>query len=112
MSNNTPLAYLKIAFTGTFHKRRSDVERDAVLAGAQVHDRVKRDTSWLVVAKRPGRKKQEAAQRFGVRVVSEDVFLAELSGDKGADAPEVVEPKPTPCLDWVDGIDGERCVKF
>lgn len=110
MTDTMPLAHLKIAFTGTFRKVRSEVEREAMLAGAQVHDRVKSDTDWLVVAKRPGRKKKEAAARFGVRVISENDFGAELTD--GTVNIEPTEAKAVPCLDWVDQLANGRCVEF
>jgi BRCT domain type II-containing protein len=120
MSQNTALSFRKIAFTGTFQRPRADIEREATLAGAQVHNAVKATTDWLVVAKRPGKVKQKKAKQFGVLVMSEKEYYAYL-GDANAraggnddidDANALGRENEIGRQDWMDEIHGRPGVGF
>lgn len=94
-----PLAGMKVLFTGSLSMPRSQAQRMAESAGAEIAGSVSRKLNLLVVGDEPG-SKLEKARTLGVRVVDEAGFLALLraendvsAGDSGNAAQDSEEGK-------------------
>lgn len=88
-----PLTGMKVLFTGSLSMPRSQAQRMAEEAGAEIAASVSKKLSLLVVGDEPG-SKLEKARTLGIRVVDEAAFLALLNkgdgtpvGEDAADAP-------------------------
>nr|B8DJT6.1 RecName: Full=DNA ligase; AltName: Full=Polydeoxyribonucleotide synthase [NAD(+)] [Nitratidesulfovibrio vulgaris str. 'Miyazaki F'] len=82
-----PLAGLRVLFTGSLTTlTRSDAERRAVAAGANILGSVSKKLDLLVVGDKPG-SKLDKATKLGIRVLREQEFLDLLEG-RGGDVPE------------------------
>jgi len=82
---NGPLAGLGVLFTGSLSTlTRSDAERRAVAAGANILGSVSKKLDLLVVGDKPG-SKLDKATKLGIRVLREQEFLDLLAG-KGGEA--------------------------
>lgn len=80
-----PLAGLGVLFTGSLSTlTRSDAERRAVAAGANILGSVSKKLDLLVVGDKPGSKLDKAV-KLGIRVLREQEFLDLLDG-RGGDA--------------------------
>ena len=80
-----PLTGLGVLFTGSLTTlTRSDAERRAVAAGANILGSVSKKLDLLVVGDKPG-SKLDKATKLGIRVLREQEFLDLLEG-KGGDA--------------------------
>jgi DNA ligase (NAD+) len=76
---SSPIAGLTLVFTGTMaHGKREDMAKEAKRLGAKVATSVTGNTNLLITGSDVGATKINAAQAKGVRVVSEDEYLAIL----------------------------------
>jgi DNA ligase (NAD+) len=75
-----PLARASFCVTGVLSQPREKVHERITLGGGQVHDKVKKDTQYLVVGEKVGKSKLETAKKYGVRVISEAELEAMLGG--------------------------------
>lgn len=66
-----PLKGHSFCVTGVLSRRREDVHADIRAAGGSVHDKVKKDTSYLVIGEKVGKAKIDAARKRGTQVISE-----------------------------------------
>ena len=74
-----PLLGKSFCVTGTLSKPRDAIHAAIRGAGGEVHDRVKKGTSYLVAGEKVGKSKLDAAKKTGAQVISED-DLAKLLG--------------------------------
>ena len=57
--------------TGVLTKKREDVHADIRAAGGEVHDSVKKTTTYLVAGDKTGKSKLDQAKKFGTKVLTE-----------------------------------------
>ena len=75
----TPISGLTIVFTGSMvHGKRDDMEKQAKSLGAKVSSSVSSKTDYLVCGNNVGDAKTKSAEKNGVKVLSEDQYLALL----------------------------------
>ncbi|MBF6647807.1 helix-hairpin-helix domain-containing protein [Methylobacter sp. BlB1] len=78
---SSPVAGKTIVFTGTMqHGKRDDMKKEAKRLGAKVADSVTGKTDYLVTGSEVGASKVNAAMQKGVRVISEEEYLALVRG--------------------------------
>jgi DNA ligase (NAD+) len=82
-----PLSGLSFCVTGVLTRRREDVHADIRKAGGEVHDKVKKGTSYLVAGDKVGKAKLDGAKKFGAQVIDEAGLEALLRGEKPGVAP-------------------------
>jgi DNA ligase (NAD+) len=70
--------------TGVLSKKREDVHQDIRNAGGEVHDKVKKGTTYLVAGEKVGKAKLDAARKFGALVVDEPGLNALIRGESAA----------------------------
>ncbi|MGZ5011360.1 MAG: BRCT domain-containing protein, partial [Methylobacter sp.] len=88
--NISPISGKTIVFTGTMvHGKRDDMSKTAKRLGAKVASSVTGKTDFLVTGTDIGMAKIAAATEKGVRVISEEEYLALLS------RPEQDHPSPS-----------------
>jgi DNA ligase (NAD+) len=66
-----PLSGSSFCVTGVLSRRREDIHADIRGAGGEVHDKVKKGTTYLVVGEKVGKAKLDAARKLGTKVVTE-----------------------------------------
>lgn len=76
-----PLRGMKVCVTGVLSQRREDVHASIRAAGGEVHDKVKKGTTFLVTGEKVGAAKIEAAKKFGARVIDEAALTRLLHGE-------------------------------
>jgi DNA ligase (NAD+) len=76
-----PLAGASFCVTGVLSKKREDVHASIRAAGGEVHDKVKKGTSYLVAGEKVGKSKLDSAKKFGARVIDEPTLDAMLRGE-------------------------------
>jgi DNA ligase (NAD+) len=74
------LAGASFCVTGVLKQPREKVHAQITLAGGQVHDKVKKDTQYLVIGEKVGKSKLETAKKYGTRVISEAELEAMIRG--------------------------------
>jgi DNA ligase (NAD+) len=74
-----PLKGQTFCVTGVLTKKREDVHADIRAAGGEVHDSVKKTTTYLVAGDKTGKSKLDQAKKFGTKVITE-AGLYELIG--------------------------------
>jgi DNA ligase (NAD+) len=74
-----PLKGMSVCVTGVLSKRREDVQADIRAAGGEVHDSVKKTTTYLVAGDKTGKAKLDQARKNGTKIISEQE-LYELVG--------------------------------
>ena len=74
-----PLKGKSVCVTGVLSKKREDVHADIRAAGGEVHDGVKKNTSYLVAGEKTGKSKLDQAKKFGTKVVTEAELYALLA---------------------------------
>ncbi len=67
--------------TGVLSKKREDVHADIRAAGGEVHDSVKKNTTYLVAGDKTGKSKLDQAKKYGTRVVDEAGLEALMRGE-------------------------------
>ena len=75
-----PLRGMSVCLTGLLSKKRDDVQSDVRAAGGDVHDTVKKNTTYLVAGDKTGKSKLEQAKKYGVKVISEKDLYALIAG--------------------------------
>jgi DNA ligase (NAD+) len=75
-----PLAGSSFCVTGVLTRKREDVHTMIRSAGGQVHDKIKKGTTFLVAGDKVGKSKTDDAKKFGVQVISEQRLYAMLAG--------------------------------
>ena len=66
-----PLAGTSFCVTGVLARKREDVHADLRAAGAEIHDSVKKTTTYLVAGEKTGKSKLDQAKKFGTTVLTE-----------------------------------------
>jgi DNA ligase (NAD+) len=78
-----PLKGASFCVTGVLSKKREDVHADIRAAGGEVHDAVKKNTTYLVAGDKTGKSKLDQAKKLGTKVLNEG-GLYELIAGAGA----------------------------
>jgi len=66
-----PLSGRSFCVTGVLSRKREDVHDAIRAAGGEVHDKVKKGTTYLVIGEKVGKAKTDSAKKFGARVIDE-----------------------------------------
>jgi DNA ligase (NAD+) len=66
-----PLVGERFCVTGVLSKKREDVHADIRAAGGEVHDSVKKNTTFLVAGEKTGKSKLDQAKKYGTKVITE-----------------------------------------
>ena len=74
-----PLKGASVCVTGVLSKKREDVHADIRAAGGEIHDSVKKNTTYLVAGEKTGKSKLDQAKKFGTKVVTEAELYALLA---------------------------------
>jgi len=83
-----PLVGMSFCVTGVLSKKREDVHQEIRDAGGEVHDKVKKGTTYLLAGEKVGKAKLDGARKFGAQVIDEAGLAALLRGEKPAVAAE------------------------
>ncbi len=75
-----PLKGMTFCVTGVLSRKREDVHSDIRAGGGEVHDSVKKTTTYLVAGDKTGKSKLDQAKKYGTKVVSEEQLYAMLEG--------------------------------
>jgi DNA ligase (NAD+) len=75
-----PLENMRLCVTGVLSKRREDVHADIRAAGGEVHDGVKKNTTYLVAGDKTGKSKLDQAKKYGTQVITEADLYAMIGG--------------------------------
>ncbi len=76
-----PLVGQTFCVTGVLSKKREDVHQDIRNAGGEVHDKVKKGTTFLVAGEKVGKAKLDAARKFGAQVIDEAGLARLIRGE-------------------------------
>ncbi|HEY6081476.1 MAG TPA: NAD-dependent DNA ligase LigA [Polyangiaceae bacterium] len=76
-----PLLGQSFCVTGVLSKKREDVHREIRDAGGEVHDKVRKGTTYLLAGEKVGKAKLDGARKFGARVISEAELAALIRGE-------------------------------
>jgi DNA ligase (NAD+) len=79
-----PLVGTSFCATGVLSRKREDIHAALRAAGAEVHDGVKKNTTYLVAGDKTGKGKLDQAKKYGTRVISEAEMDALIAGAGGA----------------------------
>jgi DNA ligase (NAD+) len=80
VNRSGPLAGKSFCVTGVLSRRREDVHADIRAAGGEVHDSVKKGTTYLVAGEKVGKSKLDLAKKHGVQVIDESALAELLQG--------------------------------
>jgi DNA ligase (NAD+) len=75
-----PLKGMSFCVTGVLSRKREEVHADIRAAGGEVHDSVKKTTTYLVAGDKTGKSKLDQAKKYGTKVVTEEQLDALLKG--------------------------------
>jgi DNA ligase (NAD+) len=86
-----PLSGSSFCVTGVLTRKREDVHAAIRSAGGDVHDKVKKGTTYLVIGEKVGKAKTDSAKKFGARVIDEPTLERLIQGEtlpanEGADS--------------------------
>jgi DNA ligase (NAD+) len=76
-----PLSGMTFCVTGVLSRKREDVHAAIRAAGGEVHDKVKKGTTFLVAGEKVGKSKTDAAKKVGARVIDEPTLDKMLAGE-------------------------------
>jgi DNA ligase (NAD+) len=76
-----PLLGSSFCVTGVLSKKREDVHQEIREAGGEVHDKVRKGTTYLLAGEKVGKAKLDGARKFGARVISEADLATLLRGE-------------------------------
>lgn len=79
-ASDGPLSGRSFCVTGVLSRKREAVQDDIRSAGGEVHDSVKKGTSYLVAGEKVGQSKLTAAKKHGTEVITEAQLLEMLGG--------------------------------
>jgi DNA ligase (NAD+) len=85
-----PLLGMSFCVTGVLSKKREDVHQEIRDAGGEVHDKVKKGTTYLLAGEKVGKAKLDGARKFGAQVIDEAGLAALIRGETPA------APAPAP----------------
>jgi DNA ligase (NAD+) len=71
-----PLSGSSLCVTGVLSRKRETVHDDIRAAGGEVHDSVKKTTTYLVAGDKTGKSKLDQARKFGTKVLTEAELYA------------------------------------
>ena len=74
-----PLSGKTFCVTGVLSKKREDVHSDIRAAGGEIHDKVKKGTTYLVAGDKVGKSKLDGAKKHGTQVIDEKTLQAMLT---------------------------------
>jgi DNA ligase (NAD+) len=77
-----PLSGATFCVTGVLSRKREDVHAAIHAAGREVHDKVKKDTRFLVAGEKVGKSKLDAAKKNGARVIDEPTLDLMIKGEQ------------------------------
>ncbi len=80
VASEGPLVGTSFCVTGVLSKKREDVHAELRAAGAEIHDGVKKNTTYLVAGDKTGKSKLDQAKKFGTKVLTEAEMNALLAG--------------------------------
>jgi DNA ligase (NAD+) len=80
-ASSGPLSGLSFCVTGVLSRKREDVHAAIRAAGGEVHDKVKKGTTYLVVGEKVGKAKTDSAKKFGARVIDEAALERLIKGE-------------------------------
>lgn len=83
-----PLLGMSFCVTGVLSKKREDVHQEIRDAGGEVHDKVKKGTTYLLAGEKVGKAKLDGARKFGAQVIDEAGLAALIRGEKPVAAGE------------------------
>ena len=75
-----PLKGMSVCVTGVLSRKREEVHAAIRAAGGEVHDSVKKTTTYLVAGDKTGKSKLEQAKKYGTKVLSEEQLYAMIQG--------------------------------
>jgi DNA ligase (NAD+) len=75
-----PLIGQSFCVTGVLSRKREDVHEAIRAAGGEVHDSVKKTTTYLVAGDKTGKSKLDQAKKYGTKVIDEPALEALLAG--------------------------------
>ncbi len=75
-----PLSGKSFCVTGVLTRPRDEVHASILAAGGTVHDKVKKDTQFLVAGDKVGKSKLDAAKKNGAEIIAEARLVAMISG--------------------------------
>jgi len=70
-----PLVGVAVCVTGVLTRKREDVHAEIRAAGGEVHDGVKRNTTYLVAGEKTGKSKLDQAKKVGTKVIDEPELM-------------------------------------
>lgn len=76
-----PLSGMSFCVTGVLTRKREDVHAAIRAAGGEVHDKVKKGTTFLVAGEKVGKSKTDAAKKVGAKVIDEPTLDRMLAGE-------------------------------
>jgi DNA ligase (NAD+) len=76
-----PLSGSSFCVTGVLSRKREDVHTAIREAGGDVHDKVKKGTTYLVIGEKVGKAKTDSATKFGARVIDEGALERLIRGE-------------------------------
>jgi DNA ligase (NAD+) len=76
-----PLLGMSFCVTGVLSKKREDVHQEIRDAGGEVHDKVKKGTTYLLAGEKVGKAKLDGARKFGAQVIDEAGLAALIRGE-------------------------------
>jgi DNA ligase (NAD+) len=79
VARDGPLKGASLCVTGVLSKKREEVCADIRAAGGEVHESVKKTTTYLVAGDKTGKSKLEQAKKFGTKVISQEELRHLLS---------------------------------
>jgi DNA ligase (NAD+) len=77
-----PLLGKSFCVTGVLSKKREDVHQEIRDAGGDVHDKVRKGTTFLLAGEKVGKAKLDGARKFGARVISEADLATLIRGEE------------------------------
>ncbi|MBK7578643.1 MAG: NAD-dependent DNA ligase LigA [Myxococcales bacterium] len=81
VAKDGPLSGMTFCVTGVLSKKREDVHADIRGGGGEVHDKVKKGTTFLVAGDKVGKSKLDSAKKHGTRVIDEQILAGMLRGE-------------------------------
>jgi DNA ligase (NAD+) len=76
-----PLSGKSFCVTGVLSKKREDVHADIRGAGGEIHDKVKKGTTFLVAGDKVGKSKLDSAKKHGTQVIDEKTLGQLIAGE-------------------------------
>lgn len=81
VASEGPLSGKSFCVTGVLSRKREDVHADIRAGGGEVHDKVKKGTTFLVAGDKVGKSKLDGAKKHGTQVIDEKTLGAMLRGE-------------------------------